>query len=300
MQRSITQVLRSNSTQRAAVLALCSALAASTGCADIDVDADVDLPLSLSGERAFPGEHGVERRATLTIGGQAESVTLEHVHNHLVLEGDILIGELPEGSRDEVTDTAVDEVAARSSRTALWPNGRVPYVIAGDLPSPQRVRDAIAHWHDRTGIRLVQRTTERDYVAFVVGSGCSSYVGRIGGRQAINLASGCLVGQVIHEIGHAIGLYHEQSRSDRDRFVRINTANIKSGAAGNFQTYRQSNRDGQDIGSYDLGSIMHYGSYFFSRNGRPTIVTLSGGIIDANRNRLSASDVAGVARLYAR
>jgi astacin len=43
-----------------------------------------------------------------------------------------------------------------------------------------------------------------------------------GGRQDIGLASGCGTGATIHEIGHAFGLWHEQSGEDRDRFVKIN------------------------------------------------------------------------------
>lgn len=75
----------------------------------------------------------------------------------------------------------------------------------------------------------------------------------------------------MHEIGHALGFYHEQSRQDRDTYVTINTANIEPGKEHNFNKYFAG--AGFDSGPYDYGSIMHYGRNGFSSNGQPTIDT---------------------------
>ena len=77
---------------------------------------------------------------------------------------------------------------------------------------PPKVTNAIAQLEQYTRWRFVSRTTEADYVEFVPDTTCSSSIGRQGGRQVINLAPDCGVGTVVHEIMHAIGVPHEQSR----------------------------------------------------------------------------------------
>ena len=59
---------------------------------------------------------------------------------------------------------------------------------------------------------------------------CFSQIGRSGGEQIISIGAACTTkGIVMHEIFHALGRWHEQSRPDRDQFVEINYSNIESG-----------------------------------------------------------------------
>ena len=103
-------------------------------------------------------------------------------------------------------------------------------------------------------------------------------------------------GIIAHELLHALGIWHEQSRSDRDNFVTINWNNIKPGFESNFYIQSTASLLGT---SYDLKSIMHYGSYAFSGNGLPTIVAKNPSIqLPDYHQSLTNTDVAGIRFLY--
>ncbi|MGH8825460.1 MAG: M12 family metallopeptidase [Jiangellaceae bacterium] len=186
---------------------------------------------------------------------------------------------------------------ATSDADARWPDGVIPYVISDDFSTGQRreLLRAIAHWNDRTVIRLRRRFTEADFVRFVPAEGvCQATVGRVGGEQTVgcDVGDGFGTGSVIHEIGHAVGYFHEQQRPDRDQFIRVNTGNIEAGKEHNFDI----RMGGVVLGPYDFGSIMHYPEDAFS-DGGDTIETLHGEDI-GQRDGLSEFDIKGVCVLY--
>lgn len=62
-------------------------------------------------------------------------------------------------------------------------------------------------------------------------SRCYSYVGKtVKNGQVISIGAECgYLGTVEHEFLHALGLYHEQARYDRDDYVTIIWKNIRDG-----------------------------------------------------------------------
>ena len=60
---------------------------------------------------------------------------------------------------------------------------------------------------------------------------------------------------VTHEIGHALGFWHEQSRPDRNDYITIDFSNVASSHQHNFQLQPNTVYFGQ---KYEYGSVMHY------------------------------------------
>ena len=202
--------------------------------------------------------------------------------------------------------------AATSHSSHLWPNARVPYQFTSTVQTElrHRIRDAMNHWEDRTCLRFTTRSVENDYVEYNNEErACWSWVGRQGGNQTINvfIASDrhCSFGSVVHEVGHAIGFWHEQSRPDRDSYVRINLDNIETEGEDQFMIRNAVNSLG--IG-YDYGSVMHYGTTAFVRDncdGCQTIEVTNTAAYSAQgsptigqRNGLSSKDVQQANLLY--
>jgi len=212
-----------------------------------------------------------------------------------IFEGDIVLGtaEEVEAKTQELRDVASGVVALGVAITGAqfrWKNCTIPFTIDPALPNKNRVTDAIAHWQAKTNYKFVQRTNEADFVTYRPGGGCSSQVGRQGGQQFVTLGDGCTTGNAIHETGHVVGLWHEQSREDRDHFVTIHFDKIQAGFEHNFD---QHINDGDDIGAYDYGSIMHYPRDAFSKDGSDTITpTNPPNAQIGQRVALSAGDIA--------
>ncbi|MDY8022014.1 M12 family metallopeptidase [Paenibacillus polymyxa] len=211
----------------------------------------------------------------------------------VVVEGDILLGR--EEDLIKKGEMSTQAIIFEPVGIVRWPNKVVYYAIDSELPNPSRVTQAINEWESKTSMKFVKRENEPNYIYFIKGDGCSSNVGMIGGRQDIRLGDGCERGNVIHEIAHSIGYWHEQSRADRDNFVTIHLENVFSGMEHNFN---QHINDGQDVGFYDYDSIMHYPRKAFSKNGLDTIVPSDPNVQIGQRNGLSAKDIQAVDFLY--
>lgn len=285
----------------AAVLAVLFAAA----CQDAGTAVRPDKPGLQPPAEGFANRGPVQTGFIIGQNGKPMEVVYEIQNGSAIWQGDIDLGpaEWISATAEEAMQRKAQNRRGPQLGVAIdgtsyrWPGGVVPYVIPSGFPSPSRITDAIAHIEASTGIvDFVPRTTQANYIQFQTSTGCSSNVGRIGGRQYVNLASGCSTGNVVHELLHALGMFHEHTRCDRDTYVIINTANITSGYGGNF-TKQCTNAT--DYSSYAEGSIMHYPPTAFSSNGLPTIVSRRG--LDSQmgqRTGMNSTDKTTVNTLY--
>lgn len=242
--------------------------------------------------------------------GELREVRYNAIGGRAIFEGDIDLGPIDDMQQWRESVLAMrrgahaDTVAPRGLKITgerfRWPGGVVPWTTTDALRP--LVEQAIRHWEQNTRIRFVERTPANEavcpnWVSFESLDGCYSHVGMQGGKQVISLGPTCGYTAALHEIGHALGLWHEHSREDRDDFVRILAENIESGEEDNFQ---QHISDGDDVGPYDFGSIMHYDRRTFSKdeNRLDTIVPINPAQRIGGATGLSAGDVAAIKDMY--
>uniref|UniRef100_A0AC34RIR0 Zinc metalloproteinase n=1 Tax=Panagrolaimus sp. JU765 TaxID=591449 RepID=A0AC34RIR0_9BILA len=150
---------------------------------------------------------------------------------------------------------------AYSSSTARWPkDSPIPYYIDStiDNASASLILDAVNFWQSHTCLSFKVDSTVSPRVKFTKGTGCSSYVGRVTtmDEQEVSIGDRCsYFGIIAHEIAHVLGIFHHQSRTDRDDFVEIVWDNIPAEWTDNLAIQTLSNNYNT---SYEYGSVMHY------------------------------------------
>lgn len=194
-------------------------------------------------------EHGEDENPILNIGSDAD-----------LFEGDIY---LPKG-RNALID-----------KTSRW-KFPIPYILGDDLDLNAKgcVHQAFEMYRLKSCIDFKPYEGERTYIKFEKRGGCFSSVGDQQTGQILSLGPGCDHKAVIeHELLHALGFYHEQSRTDRDDYVDIWLDQVTPGLEHNFNKYNDDYITDQNT-PYDYESVMHYRPFSFNKNeSAPTITT---------------------------
>ena len=190
----------------------------------------------------------------------AESLEIETARSGIpigcrLIEGDIIM--------------CGDSLDRGTYKTNQWTDGIVPYSFNANVDTLNRQQSvaAMAEWEAVAAVDFVpwdfvqhgaNRIVIRDSTNDANPSNSSS-VGMVGGGQNLNMVSWSSKFVIVHELGHALGFWHEQSRLDRDTYVQIHWDRITDGHAHNFNMEVSGSH-----GPYDFDSLMHYSQCAFS------------------------------------
>lgn len=224
--------------------------------------------------------------------------------NYYLLNGDIIVHQ-----DNPYAQYTMSAVVNTKDKDYKWPDAKIPVVIDESIfvqKMDKVVYNALNQMNKKLELQVIARTNEKDYVRInyspdLNGAAGSSFVGRRGGEQSLLLTKSAREGVIWHELLHAAGVYHEQSRDDRDKFIKLDSQNIREALFYNFQIEPSSS----SIGSYDYCSIMHYPSNAFAKDiSKPTITCISNGTdvpcppCMGGSADFSPSDIAGLDAFY--
>ncbi|GFY43782.1 protein SpAN [Trichonephila inaurata madagascariensis] len=187
-----------------------------------------------------------------------------------IVEGDIALpwGIRRKGSKfQDENENKEQEMKGIINILTLWTNGKVSYNFHSSVDDELKtmIIGAMGEWENHTCLTFHEKALDYTFIRFRADKdGCWSMIGRINSifaGQDVSIGRGCnRTNIIVHEIGHAIGLYHEQSRNDRDGYIHINWHNMPVARYSQFDRGIESPRGVE----YDYTSVMHYGPMAFT------------------------------------
>jgi hypothetical protein len=163
-------------------------------------------------------------------------------------------------------DSDPAHMQANSEKPQPWPGGVIPYDISKLTSAQQSIAlRAMQRWTNTgANIVFVPRTTEVEYVNFTGNTNAGNNTSLVGFKKGLRSDINITAfwwrqgpWMPAHELGHALGFFHEHERWDRDQFVTIHYENIKPGRASDYDWIPKTNWMVNSL-PYDYLSIMHY------------------------------------------
>ena len=184
-----------------------------------------------------------------------------------IFQGDIILDKVdPIDPQQRQSSFGINSLGITYSQY-LWPRVgnqyQIPYIITSGSGNLANLNSAIAQFNSTfANIKFVARTAQTDYVNFNFDANnnsaqCEATLGRAGGEQQVGGSGGssnpCTITTILHEMGHTVGLWHEQARPDRNTYITVNYGNV---VKGSFYNYDQIYDNAQQTTLFDYASIM--------------------------------------------
>ncbi len=182
--------------------------------------------------------------------------------------------------------------------TNLWPDGLIFYDFDSGVSALNRarMRSAMNTMESAAGVHFIPRTDESSFLHIGAFGGNWSYAGQIGGSQDLSMYNWGEHYIICHELMHAMGRYHQHSRTDRNTYITVNYDNIYDDCESQYSVNSSVNHL-----PYDFDSLMHYGQWDCSTGGQT--MTCKPGYEEwqnqmGQRTHLSTSDIGTVEIMY--
>ncbi|KAH7684731.1 Protein NAS-28, partial [Aphelenchoides avenae] len=181
----------------------------------------------------------------------------------LLLEGDLLLTE-DQAKSYGVISGGRQKRNAVPEEYAKWPVDQpIPYFFDASIDEASRklIRQGLQWWTDNSCLTWKEDAPGKPKVKIFKGQGCYTYPGRLANadEHPLSLGEDCMTFRTItHESAHAMGLFHEMSRQDRDNYIQIIWEKVPKGYEGQYDIFDKSLPYGT---VYDYGSNMHYGGF---------------------------------------
>ncbi len=238
------------------------------------------------GSCAIEEPHALPEVTTVDFGSGPSEVHYQVEDGLAIMEGDIILGradEVTDGVSYNFSDTDGPVAAGAFAHSSKWPEGIIRYKLdPGISDLHDMIEDAIDEWNATGFIQIIPDDGQgvAGHHVYFTGNPLSTQAGAsaIGYSppwgfpkwQEIRLGGSSPIGTARHEIGHAIGLLHEQSRTDRDDHVEVFMNNVEWPLGYNFDKH---GLEATTYRSYNTDSLMHYSERSFAKDREyPTIL----------------------------
>ena len=216
---------------------------------------------------------------------------------YIVVMGDIVAGHI-----SDIEEYRQGNKPLFIGAPLLWPNNTIFYRVSPKLKRSNRyaVEKAIEEFEKKTNLKFIKRSDQEDYVSFERADlNCYSKVGLQGGKQVIGVSKGCGKPQILHELMHTIGFFHEQNRPDRDKYIRILYENIEEEYWTQFDKISIWAHE-EPTFPFSFDTIMLYNSTYFRREGTEdySMVTIQGDPFLHEYQSLTETDIKRINILY--